>query len=539
MFDTIRTKIPTGKVIAGVILMVILVAGAIAGFHEYDSVYHTGNVEAGIAVSARNFLKNEEEGGFFTIDSDVVDKSVPGEYELWLRKGWFVHKCRVTVTDTIPPVGIPRPVSLEINQGCDASEFVDSIEDATHVEVSYVKEPDFSRGGRQEVGILLTDAGGNTAEVESEVFISQVVEELYVEAGSKMPELSDFVIEGEDAEFKTALRMIDFNKPADKTVDILVDGLAYQTQMHIVDTTPPKVALRDISGYTLLPRTTDDFVVSVDDVTEVKVSFVEDPDLTLVGEQEVQISFIDEGDNKVIETAKLTLREDTEPPVIRGAEDMSVIIGNTVSYKKNIEVEDNCPEGLSLTVDNSAVNLDQIGTYPVVYTASDYAGNTSSVAVTITVRPRVYDPNEVNAMADAVLANIINDGMSSMDKVQAIYNYVTKHISYISDSDKSNPVRAAYEGFHDKKGDCYVYASTSKVLLTRAGISNMDIAKIPAKTLHYWNLVNLGDGWLHFDTTPRTDHPKIFLWTDAQLMDYSSKHNNSHNYDHESYPAVN
>lgn len=67
----------------------------------------------------------------------------------------------------------------------------------------------------------------------------------------------------------------------------------------------------------------------------------------------------------------------------------------------------------------------------------------------------------------------------------------------------------------------------------------MDIAKIPAKTLHYWNLVDLGEGWFHFDTTPRTDHPTIFMWTDAQMMDYSVRHNNSHNYDHDSYPAVN
>lgn len=538
MFD--RTVLKTKRrLLLASIPILVLVAASVFGFYEYNSIYHTSNVEAGATFSAKDFLKNEKDSGYFTIDSDMVDKAVPGEYELRLKKGWFVHKCRLVVTDTIPPKAEPKEVSMEINQRCDAKEFVKSIEDATAVEVSYVREPDFSRGGRQEVSILLTDAGGNTTEVASEVFLSQVIEELYVEAGSGMPKLSEFVIEGDHAEFKTAMQYINFDRPAEKRIEILVDGLTYQTQMHIVDTTPPEVNVHDVTAYTLLPREPEDFVNFINDVTKVDVSFVKEPDLSLVGEQDVKISFIDEGKNEVIKTVQLTLQEDKEPPVITGAKDMEVIIGSTVSYKKDVVVEDNCPEGLEFTVDSSAVNLSKAGTYPVIYTAVDYAGNSSNVTVTITVKPRVYDPNEVNAMADAVLANILTEGMSSVDKVQAIYNYVTRNIAYISDSDKSNPVRAAYEGFKDKKGDCYVYASTTKVLLTRAGITNMNIAKIPAKTLHYWNLVDLGEGWLHFDTTPRKDHPVIFLWTDAQLMDYSGKHNNSHNYDHESYPVVN
>lgn len=537
--ETVKmTKRP--KTIIFVFIMIFLVAVLIGfGLYEYDSVFHEMSAEAGEKVYAKDFLKSENDSGYFTVDSDMVDTSIPGQYELRLRRGWFVHKCRLTITDTIPPTAKPRTVSMEINTKCNAGEFVESIEDATEVEVSYIQEPDFSRGGKQEVTLLLTDAGGNTAEVVSELFISQVVEELYVEAGSGAPKLSDFVIEGEHAEFKTIMRYINFNKPAEKKVDISVDGLTYQTQMHIVDTTPPKIKLHDISSYTLLPKEPEDFVTSVHDVTEVQVSFVKEPDLSLAGEQEVQIRFVDEGGNDVVETAKLSLQEDTEAPVITGAEDLKVIIGSTVSYKKNVAVEDNCPEGIELTVDSSAVNLSETGEYPVVYTATDFAGNSSSVTVMVTVRPRVYDINEVNAMADAVLANILTEGMSPMDKTRAIFNYVTKHISYISDSDKSNPVRAAYEGLNDKKGDCFVYASTAKVLLTRAGITNMDIAKIPAKTLHYWNLVDVGEGWLHFDTTPRKDHPTIFMWTDAQLMEYSANHNNSHNYDHDAYPVVN
>ena len=129
--------------------------------------------------------------------------------------------------------------------------------------------------------------------------------------------------------------------------------------------------------------------------------------------------------------------------------------------------------------------------------------------------------------------------MSDRDKAWAIYSYVISHVAYISHEEKGDWIKAAYKGLAESRGDCYTYARTAKALLTRAGIANMDIQKIPSGTEHYWNLVDVGDGWYHFDTTPRTDHPTIFLWTEAELMEYSAQHWNAFNYDHSLYPAVN
>lgn len=289
----------------------------------------------------------------------------------------------------------------------------------------------------------------------------------------------------------------------------------------------------------MLPREAEDFVVEVEDATSVTVAFREEPDLTLIGSQQVELVFTDEGGNETVKTAQLTLNEDTEPPVIQGAGDMLIYIGDSVSYRRNVTVEDNCPEGLRLMVDNSGVNLQAAGVYPVVYTAVDAAGNTASVTVQLTVIARVYTIDEVNALADAVLASIITPEMSDRDKALAIYNYIRRNVGYINHSEKGDWVRAAYEGLARRQGDCYVYASTAKALLTRAGIKNLDIAKIPTRREHYWNLVDVGDGWYHFDTTPRTDHTVFFMWTDAELMAYSALHYNCHNYDRTLYPEIN
>ena len=103
------------------------------------------------------------------------------------------------------------------------------------------------------------------------------------------------------------------------------------------------------------------------------------------------------------------------------------------------------------------------------------------------------------------------------------YEYGVERLSY-------------YDG---EEGDCYAYACTAKALLTRAGIPNLDIRRIPTSFEHYWNLVDVGEGWYHFDTTPRPDHPTIFLWTDAELMEYNAEHYGAFDYDPALYPEIN
>lgn len=534
---------PAGKkkgFLIGGICLFFIVASALFLLYENSRVYKECYVEAGVEVTAQDFLKHPDKQAYFTEESDVIDTAVPGEYRVKIKTGFFAHECSLYIKDTIAPQGEPVKVNIEMGDECEADDFVSDIMDATQVEISYAEQPDFTRAGKQSVEVILTDLGGNCSTVVSELFVSQVVSELTVEAGGSVPALRDFVIEGKSAEFKTDIDSFDYTVPADKIVGLRVDDVDYKVTMHIVDTVAPKVEVKDIHSFTLLPRKAEDFILSIDDVTEVEVDFVKEPDLTYVGEQTVEICVTDAGGNETVKTAKLTLEKDVEAPVISGVADLSVMMGGTVSYKKNVTVTDNCPEGLKLTVDNSAVNLNAEGTYPIIYIAKDLAGNETTAEANITVRPKVYDEREIYVLADSVLADIITPDMSPEQKLEAIYSYNQSHIAYISHSEKGNWVRAAYEGLADGRGDCYVYACTAKVLLTRAGITNMDIAKIPTKTSHYWNLVNLGNGWYHFDTTPRTSgHPHICMWTEAQLMEYSSAHYNSHNYDHSLYPEVN
>lgn len=533
-----RGKKGPGKII---ILLALLILGVAGGGYAYVSslAYKVCRVEAGVEVSASDFLKKSDETAFFAEGGDSFDIAKPGEYHVRVKSGLFTHRCTLIIEDTVAPAGQAVPVKLPIGNTCGPESFVSNITDATEVTVSYVAEPDFTKKGSQTVQIVLTDRGNNRTVLDSELYMSIVADSVTVEAGQGAPGLDKFVAAGETGQFLTQMSEFDYSKVGDYEIALLVNGENYTSVMHVVDTVPPVVEVSDIEDFAFVPKSAADFAVRVEDVTEVTAFFKKEPDLSLLGTQEVELVFVDEGNNRVEKKAKLTLKEDSEPPVIHGAVDLMIYAGDTVSYRKDVTVTDNSADGLTLDVDTSKVNMGAEGVYPVTYTARDASGNSSSVTVNLTVKARKYDLEEVNNLGDSVLANILKPDMSDMDKLHAIYRYIMGHISYINDSEKGDWVQAAYEGLMNRKGDCYVYASTAKLLLTRAGIKNMDIEKIPSDTLHYWNLVDIGDGWYHFDTTPRKDHPTIFMWDDKQMMEYSETHDKSHNYDHSLYPQVN
>ena len=525
------------------VLVVILLgaAGTAFGIYENSLVYGTCYVEAGVEVTPQDFLKRPDGEAAFAQDSEPVNIHVPGSYEVKIKTGLFAHKSTLHVADTTAPTAQGQQVELTLGETCEVTDFVTRVSDATEVTLSYENgEPDFTKIGAQTIEVALTDLGGNRATVEASLYVSPAVKEITIEAGGGFPTIRDLMLVQGDAKFITDMEAaIDATAVGDYEILTEVDGVQGKTIMHIVDTVPPVGTAKDVESFCNVIRHAEDFVDSVQDMTQVSASFVTEPDINKVGEQTVQILLTDEGGNTAQLTAKLTLQEDVDTPVITGAKDLDVYQGMSVSYKTGVTVTDDCMEDLDFNVDNSQVDLKTPGDYPLTYTATDVGGHTAQVSVTVHVLEQKYDINEVDRLADEVLAQICTEDMTQYDKCEAIYNWIVRNVGYTDHSDKGNWVQGAWEGLVKHQGDCYVYFATSKELLTRAGIDNIDIEKIPTTRMHYWNLVNLGTGWYHFDTTPRvSDHPRIFLWTEDELMAYSAIHYRAFNYDHSLYPEV-
>ena len=267
--------------------------------------------------------------------------------------------------------------------------------------------------------------------------------------------------------------------------------------------------------------------IGVSEVVPEVAIFIKDPEEK--GEFITDISKIDTNkiavhdisiviDNKIYKS-KLTIK-DKVAPEIRGVKNRTIYVGDNISYKEGIEVVDNIDSNLELKVDSSNVNLNSEGVYDVIYSVTDNDDNTSQVNMKLNVvdKPKTnIDLDELTRITDEVLDSILSIDMTQYEEAEAIYDWLKTNINYISYSDKDNWINGAYEGLVNGKGDCYVYFATAKQLLTRAGIENKDIKEVNGK--HYWNLVNLGEGWLHFDATKFYDSKRIFMWTDEQVKE--------------------
>lgn len=531
-----------------VTLLLLLILVIVVGIYLHGRVETTYVLEAGESVAVEKLVVRGK--SVLTILEDLTEEEMhtPGEYDMKVKLFPFTYTVKVTVQDTIPPKASSVSAFCKYGQELKTEAFITDVVDATDVTYAFEKAPDYTQPGEQEVVVVYTDEGGNRTSVVSTLYISNLMSELTVEAGAPKPEPRDFLediagFENTEVYYITDPGEISTNVLGETAISILVDGRESLVYLVVQDTIAPQFTVQHINGWTLKPLSPEDFVVSGKDATTITYSFASEPDWTKAGSGSVEIIARDEAGNTFSQIASYKLKEDKVAPEV-SLSTIDIIIGEAVSYKKAVGYSDNADskEELKLEIDNSKVDPNTVGTYKVTYTVTDTAGNSTTKTGEVYVlaeKPVYYDEDVVNQKADEVLAQIIKDNMTLLEKTRAIYNWVHGKIGYISHSEKTDWVRGAYEGLVKRQGDCFVYACTAKVLLTRAGIENMDIVKSQVNPSHYWNLVNLGEGWYHFDATPRKDKTVFFMWTDAQLKEYSESHKNTHIYDASLYPEIN
>ena len=286
---------------------------------------------------------------------------------------------------------------------------------------------------------------------------------------------------------------------------------------------PPTASIRSISIFKGQSVKALDFIYNIKNSVPVSVRYRNTPDFTVTGTREVYIILEDLNGKTTEYKTELTITADTTPPVISGVKDKTVTAGGTVSYREGVSVTDDCDPNVQLNVDSSAVNLNAAGVYTVVYSAADASGNKTEVRSTITVEN--VDMALVNRLADDILAKIIKNNMSKKEKAKAIYDWVNNRMTYSTRNPVREPVQGAYGAFVRGAGDCYTYMSASRVLLTRAGIENLTLSRQGGTTEHYWNLVNTGEGWYHFDVTPTPGNlitsSRRFMFTETRAEQFT------------------
>ena len=294
------------------------------------------------------------------------------------------------------------------------------------------------------------------------------------------------------------------------------------------------------------------YVESGDNVTVKAVVLSDDgTELTSFAAGEYSVRYYCENADADPVFSRLTVKEaDTVPPDIEGAANKTVYKGGSISYREGVTVTDNDDEDVQLKIDASKVNINEIGEYEVIYSATDKRGNKTEVYITVTVlaapnndteQPTdLYTREQLDTLCKSILGTIIKDGMTDREKAQAIYNRVNS-IKYVATEESQSWITAAYTGLTTGKGDCVNYSAASKALLTAAGIPNYDMQRIGGTSDHYWQIVYIDGGWYHFDACPTSrNYPlKCFLLTDDEVAEYSASRTdipNYYNYDRENCP---
>ncbi len=318
---------------------------------------------------------------------------------------------------------------------------------------------------------------------------------------------------------------------------------------------PPEVETRDLTWpvSALLPAA-EEYFFSLPEGCAVR--FGKEYQFNSFGTYPIDVILTDAKGNEFSYTVNLTLVHDTTPPTIHGARDLVAYVGSGISYLTGVSATDDCHAKVTLTVDPSQVNLKKEGVYDVIYCATDAAGNVTKLRRTVSVYEEEITAEMLYSRLDPILSEIIRPTMTTKQKLRAIYDYVYDNVAYVSTSDKSSWVRAAYNGLVTEKGDCYTYFALSKAMMERVGIENRDVERLPelaaqVNERHYWSIVNIGSDaapqWYHFDACHIKNAPASwgFLMTDLQLMEFSSKRVNAdgianyfYAYDKTAYPPT-
>lgn len=521
---------------------ILAVVGLLVYVQLRPMVVKTVTMEAGTdMLNVEDFLLYKSNKASFVTDIQTLDLNNPGTSEIKIKIGHRIHTSSLQIIDTTAPSATVTDQMVLKDEDINADAFVTDIKDATVVTVTYLQAPDTKSPGEKEVTLVLEDSSKNRTVLKAILTVLDIKNTVTVEAGQPVDiTLDDFVDNNKyNISFVTDLTTLDLSKPAVHEVKINVNGREVSGKVEVVDTTAPKAAFMDQEAWQNESLQADAFVTDITDVSAVTAEFKSAPDFSKIGSQVVTVILKDIYGNTTEQPVTLTVKADTEPPQIMGTRDKTVYIGDGVAYRKGVYVVDNKDKDLKVEVDSSNVNLKKEGTYNVIYTAEDLAGNKTTVTNIITVIKFVVSEQMVYDKADEILAKIITENMTKLVKAEVIYHWIKSHVGYTGDSDKSDWLAEAYRAMTQGEGDCFTFYAVSQALLTRAGIDNMQVTRLGGKTHHYWNLVDCGSGWYHFDSCPNRDHVETFMLTDKELDAFAATRGSYYyNRDKSLYPAT-
>ena len=523
-------------VIIAVVVILILAILAIILFNVFSKkVKDHVQLELGTQeIKIQDFLTDEKyaENAEFVTDISQIDLSKVATYEITIKLDDKEYTSTLDIKDTTAPQVKFQDVDGYTDYQINPEDFIAEKTDASNMEVSLGNEVTINGFGEYHPLIIVKDEYGNETSQECLLNISYIKSKFTLEYGNKLTkeDLLFNVAEYQDIINQQDIDTINSYDVGEYDLKSVYDGQEKITKITIQDTIAPELVLKDVTLYTEQTITdTNQFVEKAEDLAGVTLNILTEIDYSIVGDQEVTIEAVDGHGNKTSQTAKLTIKEDTEGPVFSGISDLKVTKGGTADYKKGVTAKDGKDGDVEFTVDSSSVKLDTAGTYYATYTATDKAGNTTTSKRKIVVSEKSTassssssssSSGDVYAKADEFIAKATSGVSGTANKILAIKNYLRSNIKYSHRYNASNTGSvnaAAMKAFTAYEGDCYIHAAAAQVMFTRLGVKSIIVNALDYS--HYWNMVYINGGWKHVDPTPGWAYADVGFMNDAKRLE--------------------
>ena len=243
----------------------------------------------------------------------------------------------------------------------------------------------------------------------------------------------------------------------------------YSLTVYIDDMLAPQF---EIQNKTILKNETikpEELVKNIQDDSDTKVYFVKEYIFDEEKTYQVGVVVEDSYGNKTEKNAYIQVQnQDKQPPTVTGLTPITLLIGDEIDLKKDVVVKDDHDESPLLTIDDSKLNIRQMGEYEVYYHVKDASGNEDTLIRKVEVLSQ-YDNRE--ALKDGIKTCYLtfDDGPSSNTKeiLDILDQYHIKATFFVTGTSPKDfhYIKEAYQkghiiGLHTYSHDYeYIYSS--------------------------------------------------------------------------------
>lgn len=595
------------KVVVLAIIAAVLVAVTVAGiWYGNQSKFHDVTIELGQEMPDISAFQTEyaiDALCRWETDAGSIDLSQPGERELTFCHGLKKETVKLNIVDTTVPSVVFQDVTAHLKSEIAADSFVASVYDLSETHIRFVTQlPNEREFGTMSVDIIVSDIYGNEVTETCTLHSVWIIPSFVLEIGQQL-KMEDLLTCTEREDSILSQEWIDMINQSPVGVYTFESHYGEYSQICTVtvqDTLAPVLEIQDLTAYLGQSISAEDFINNISDgsgVYELTVSPI--PDTDAVGSHTITFKAVDGSGNAVEKAVQLHIIEDNEPPVFSGINTLHTDLGEDPSYKSGVRATDDQYGNVSFSYDASSVDIMQLGTYYVTYSATDGAGNRVSVKRKVVVDPDATGPKfsglsdmtvEKNSSPDYETGVIAHDGYdgdvaftfdaSNVDITKAgtyIITYTAqdntgnvttarrKVIVNVDSADVAALVAevaaglsADPEGIRDYVRKSIAYNSNWGGdypvwygLTTKTG--NCYVHALCLQALlrekgietkliwcedksHYWNLVKINGEWKHMDSTPGFSlHMRYSIMNDEQRYETLS----GRDWDRTAWPVCN